>query len=142
MNTDGRVRTEQPNVASSFSGLGHDAIELAELQAKLFSLDVKETTKSAGVSIALVIGSACVLLGSIPVLLIALAQLLVEQLGWSQAASYGVAAFVGILVSVGICAAAWARFSIGMATMKRSREELNRNVAWLKSNLRSRAQSG
>jgi len=122
MNTDGRVRTEQPNVASSFSGLGHDAIELAELQAKLFSLDVKETTKSAGLSIALVIGSACVLLGTIPVLLIALAQLLAEQLGWSQAASYGVAALVGILVSVGICAAAWARFSTGIATMKRSRK--------------------
>jgi hypothetical protein len=142
MSTNGRSRTEQPNVASSFSELTHNAIELAELQAQLFSLDIKETSQSAGVSIALVIGSVCMLLGTIPVVLIAIAQLLVEQLGWSLAAGYGVAALIGIVASAGIGAAAYARFSNGMATLKRSREELNRNIAWLKSNLRNRTQAG
>jgi hypothetical protein len=128
-------------VASSFSELTHDAIELAELQAQLFSLDVKETSKSAGVSIALVIGSACVLLGSIPLVLIAIGQLFVEKLGWSLSASYGVAALIGIVASAGIGAAAYTRFRNGIAAMKRSREELNRNIAWLKSNLRNRTQA-
>ncbi len=142
MSTNGRTRPDQPNVASSFSELTHNAIELAELQAQLFSLDVKETSQSAGISIALVVGSVCMLLGTIPVVLIAIAQLLVEQLGWSLSAGYGVAALIGIVASAGIGAAAYTRFSNGMATMKRSREELNRNIAWLKSNLRSRTQAG
>jgi hypothetical protein len=129
-------------VASSFSELTHNAIELAELQAQLFRLDVKETSQSAGISIGLMIGSACVLLGTIPVVLIAIAQLLVEKLAWSPSAGYGVAALIGIVASIGIAAAAYTRFSSGIATMKRSREELNRNVAWLKSNLRSRTQAG
>jgi len=129
-------------VASSFSELTHNAIELAELQAQLFSLDVKQTSQKAGISVALAIGSVCVLLGTIPVVLIAIAQVFMEQLGWSSAASYGVAAFIGIVVSAGIGAAAYARFSTGIATMKRSREELNRNIAWLKSNLRNRTQAG
>jgi len=142
MSTNGRVRVEQPNVASSFSELTHNAIELAELQAQLFSLDVKQTSQKAGISVALAVGSVCVLLGTIPVVLIAIAQVLVEQLGWSPAASYGVAALIGIVVSASIGAAAYARFSTGIATMKRSREELNRNIGWLKSNLRNRTQAG
>lgn len=141
MSTNGRTRSEQPGVANSVSELTHNAIELAELQAKLFSLDVKETSQNAGISIGLVIGSVCILLGSVPVLLIALALALVELLDWSPAVSYAVAGLVGILISAGIAAAAWTQFRSGMAMMKRSRDELNRNVAWLKSNLRNRGQA-
>jgi hypothetical protein len=128
-------------VASSFSELTHNAIELAELQAQLFSLDVKETSQSAGISIALVVGSVCVLLGTVPVALIAIAQVFVEKLQWSQSAGYGMAALIGTIASAGVGAAAYTRFSSGIATMKRSREEFNRNIAWLKSNLRNRSQA-
>jgi uncharacterized membrane protein YqjE len=141
MSTNGRTRSEQPGVANSVSELTHNAIELAELQAKLFSLDVKETSQNTGISIGLVICSVCILLGSVPVLLIALALALHELLDWSPAVSYAVAALIGILISVGIAAAAWTQFRRGIATMKRSREELSRNIAWLKSNLRNRGQA-
>jgi len=139
MNTDGRVKTEWPNVATSFSELTHDAIELAELQAKLFALDVKETSQSTKTSLILAIVGSCLLLGTIPIALIALAELLIEQLDWSHAVSYGVATLVGILVSAGILATAFARFRSGLSSMKRSREELSRNIAWIKTSLRSRA---
>jgi hypothetical protein len=139
MNTDGRVKTERPNVATSFSELTHDAIELAELQAQLFALDVKETSESTKTSLILAIVGSCLLLGTIPIALIALAELLIEQLDWSHAVSYGVATLVGILVSAGILATAFARFRSGLSSMKRSREELSRNIAWIKTSLRSRA---
>jgi len=139
MNTDGRGKTERPNVATSFSELTHDAIELAELQAQLFALDVKETSESTKTSLILAIVGSCLLLGTIPIALIALAELLIEQLDWSHAVSYGVATLVGILVSAGILATAFARFRSGLSSMKRSREELSRNIAWIKTSLRSRA---
>jgi putative superfamily III holin-X len=141
MNTNGRARAEQPNVATSFSELTHDAIELAELQAQLFALDVKETTQSTKTSLILTIVGSCLLLASLPVALIALAELLVEQLEWSRSAGYGVATLVGIVVSAGILATAYARFRSGLGTLKRSREELRRNIDWIKSSLRSRATS-
>jgi uncharacterized membrane protein YqjE len=140
MSTNGRARNDEPNVAASFSELTHDAIELAELQAQLFALDLKQTSQSTRISLMLAVAGVCVLLGATPVALMALAAFLVQQFGWSPAAGYGVAAMVGVAVSVAILAIAWSRFPTGIVTMRRSREELSRNIAWVKSSLRSRAQ--
>ncbi len=140
MSTNGRARNDEPNVAASFSELTHDAIELAELQAQLFALDLKQTSQSTRTSLVLAVAGVCVLLGSTPVALMALAELLVQQFSWSPAAGYGVATLVGVAVSVAILANAWSQFRSGIVTMQRSREELSRNIAWVKSSLRSRAQ--
>jgi len=75
----------------------------------------------------------------VPVLLFALAELFVEQFGWTQSAGFAVAALVGIAASGGILAAAWNRLSVGLSSMQRSRDELNRNISWIKSSLRSHA---
>jgi len=139
MNTNGRVRDEEPNVATSFSGLAHDVIELGELQAQLFVHDVKSTTQKTRTSLLLGVVGACVLLGSVPVLLFALAELLVEQFGWTRSAGFAAAAVVGIAASAGILAAAWNRLSVGLHSMQRSRDELSRNIAWIKSSLRSQS---
>ena len=139
MNTNGRVRDEEPNVATSFSGLAHDVIELGELQAQLFVHDVKSTTQKTRTSLLLGVVGACVLLGSVPVLLFALAELFVEQFGWTRSAGFAVAAVIGIAASAGILAAAWNRLSVGLNSMQRSRDELSRNIAWIKSSLRSQS---
>ena len=139
MSTNGRVRDEEPNVATSFAGLAHDVIELGELQAQLFAHDVKSTTQKTRTSLLLSVVGACVLLGSIPVLLYALAEVFVEQFGWSQSAGFAVAALIGIGASAALLAAAWNRLSVGLHSMQRSRDELNRNIAWIKSSLRSQS---
>jgi len=139
MNTNGRVRDEEPNVATSFSGLAHDVIELGELQAQLLVHDVKSTTQKTRTSMLLGVVGACVLLGSVPVLLFALAELFVERFGWARSASFAVAAVVGIVASAGVLAAAWNRLSVGLSSMQRSRDELSRNIAWIKSSLRSQS---
>jgi hypothetical protein len=137
MSTNGRIRDEEPNVATSFSGLAHDVIELGELQTQLFVHDVKGTVQKTRTSVLLGVVGTCVLLGSVPVVLIALAELLVEQFGWTRSAGFAVAAMVGIAASAGILAAAWNRLSTGLNSMQRSRDELSRNIAWIKSSLRS-----
>ncbi len=139
MRTNGRPPTDKPNVADSLGGLTHDAIELAELQAQLFALDVKETTQSVRTALILAIAGVCAVLGSIPVALIALAHVLIEQLNWMVAVSYSVATLAGVVIGVALLLTAWMRFRSRAVTMKRSREELSRNVAWVKSSLRRRA---
>ncbi len=139
MNTNGRIRDEEPNVATSFSGLAHDVIELGELQAQLFVHDVKSTTQKTRTSLLLSVVGGCVLLGSVPVMLFALGEFIAEQTGWPLSGTLAIAAVVGIGVSAVIFAAAWNRLSVGLNSMQRSRDELNRNIAWVKSSLRSRA---
>jgi len=141
MNTNGRVREEEPTVVTSFSELAHDVIELGELQAQLFGHDIKSTTQKTRSSLLLSVIGLCVLLGTIPVILFALAELVVEQLHWPRSAGFAVAAAVGIAVSAGILIAAWKRLSAGLNSMQRSRDELSRNIAWLKSSLRSQPAS-
>jgi hypothetical protein len=137
MNTNGRVREEEPNVATSFSGLAHDVIELSELQAQLFALDVKCTTQKTRTSLLLSVVGACVLLGSVPVLLFALGELITEQTGWPLSAGLAIAAVIGIAISAALLLAARNRLSSGLSSLQRSRDEFSRNVAWIKSSLRS-----
>jgi hypothetical protein len=139
MNTNGRVRSDDPNVATSFSGLAHDVIELGELQAQLLRLDVKNTSRNARGAFVLTVAGASFLLSSISVGLFALAALLVETLGWSQSAADIVAALVGIVLGLAVLAAAWHFWQSGFGALKRSRDELSRNIAWIKTSLRKRA---
>lgn len=138
MNTNGRVRDEEPNVATSFSGLAHDVIELGELQAQLFVHDVKSTTQKTRTSLLLAVVGVCVLLGAVPVLLMAIGQFLAEQAECPQSAGLAIAAVIGIVVSATLLALAWSRLSEGLNSMQRSRDEFSRNIAWIKSSLRSR----
>ena len=88
----------------------------------------------------LAIVGVCFLLASIPVALFALAELLVEQLDWSRAAALGVATLVGLALSAAFAGAAYAIIKSGLLSLQRSRDEFNRNVAWIKSMLRNREQ--
>ena len=137
MNTNGRARDEEPNVATSFTGLAHDVLELGELQTQLFVHDVKCTTQKTKTSLLLAVVCACVFLGSVPVLLFALGELITEQTGWPRSAGLAIAAFVGIAVSAGLLLASWNRLSAGLSSLQRSRDEFSRNIAWIKSSLRS-----
>lgn len=141
MSTNGRARTDKPNVATSFGDLAHDVIELTELQAELFATDVRDTSRSVRLGVALGAAGVVLFLGSVPVLLAAVAYLLIEQRGWSHAAGFGAATFVGLLLSGGVLAAAWRWLRMSVVTLHRSRDELKRNIAWVKSSLRNRAPS-
>jgi len=138
MNTNGRARDKQPDVATSFSELAHDVIELGELQAQLFALDVKSTVKKTSSSVLLSVIGLVVLLGTVPVVLLAVGYLIAEIFDWPISAGLGIAAVVGIAISAGILLLGWSRLKAGLNSMQRSSEELRRNIAWIKSTLRSR----
>jgi uncharacterized membrane protein YqjE len=136
MSSNGRNRTPMPDVAGSVSGLTHDVIELAELQTQLFKLDLKKSTQKTRTCLILAVIAACLLLASLPVGLMALAALLVEQLEWSQSAALGVATLVGLVLAGIFAGAAYGIVRSGLISIQRSRDEFNRNIAWIKSTLK------
>jgi uncharacterized membrane protein YqjE len=138
MNGNGRHRTQMPDVAGSVSGLTHDVIELAELQTQLFMLDLKKSTQKTRTCLILAVIAACLLLASLPVALMALAELIVEQLEWSRAAALGVATLVGLVLAGVFAGAAYGIVRNGLVSIQRSRDEFNRNIAWIKSTLKER----
>jgi hypothetical protein len=140
MSGNGRLRTKIPDVASSVSGLTNDIMELSELQAKLFVLDVKKSSRKTRMCLILAVVGACLVLGTIPVVLAALAQLFVEQLGWSQAAAFGVAALIGVALAATVLGAAWGIMKSGLISLERSRDELSRNLECIKTVLRTRGE--
>jgi hypothetical protein len=139
MSENGRNRTQMPDVAGSVSGLTHDMIELAELQSQLLLLDLKKSTQKTRTCVTLAVIGLCLLLASMPVALAALAALLVEQLEWSQSAALGVATLVGLVMAGIFAGAAYAVARQGILSIERSRDEFNRNIAWIKSTLKDRS---
>jgi hypothetical protein len=135
VNTNGKAKAT-PNVAASFSHLAHDAIELAELQARLLKLDAQAAARNGGMSIALLVVAACLLLGCVTIALVALAEILVAEFDWSRAAAFAASAGVGFALSGVVGTAALLRVKSALAALERSRNELNRNIAWIKSNLK------
>jgi uncharacterized membrane protein YqjE len=140
MNHNGRLHTKIPDVAGSVSGLTHDVIELSELQTKLFVLDIKNGSRRLRTCLILAVVGACFLLGTIPVALLALAHVIVEQLDWAQSVALGAAALAGLLLAAIIAGTAWGILKSGLFSLEQSREELRRNLDWIKSTLRNRAQ--
>jgi hypothetical protein len=135
VNTNGKAKAP-PNVAASFSHLAHDAIELAELQAKLLKLDAQVAARNGGMSLALIVVAVCLLLGCVTIALVALAEVLVAEFEWSRAGAFAASAAIGFALSGIVGTGALFRVKKALAALERSRNELNRNIAWIKSNLK------
>lgn len=135
MNTNGHA-TKDPDVAASFSGLAHDAIELAELQAQLLAMDAKAASRAARTSAVLGVVATCLLLGAVPVMLLAVGETFAALFGWARWVAMSAAAVLGLALSAAAGVGAWFRLRTGLASFKRSREELRYNVAWIKTNLK------
>lgn len=134
-------RTSQPHATKGFSTLARDAIELAELQVKLFKLDSRDAGRNMRATMILSAIALVLLLACLPVVLLAGAEALVEYSQWSRFESLSAVAG-GSLVLCGLLGAiGWWKLRQGLTSWQRSNEELSRNVAWLKSTLSHKAQA-
>jgi hypothetical protein len=139
--SNGAPSTDDPRMGRNVAGLLHDVVELSELQGKLLVHDVRSMSGNVRTALVLALVGAALLLGSLPVALTALAELLVQQAAWSRPAAYGAATAIGAVASVLLLGGAWWRIRRGLAELDRSREELASNVAWLKSMLKGAGQN-
>ncbi|QEG36924.1 phage holin family protein [Bythopirellula goksoeyrii] len=134
-------KASQPHVTKSFSKLAHDAIELAELQVKLFKLDSRDAGRDMRATMILSAIGLVLLLACLPVVLLAGAEALVEYSQWSHFEALSIVAAGSLVLCVILGAISWWKLKKGLTSWQRSNEELSRNVAWLKSTLSNNSQA-
>ena len=128
-------RTNGPpeGVIGGLAEFGNDMLTLAELQARLAAIDFKESLEHAVSPLLLTLGGMMLALASLPVILIGVAQLIAWafsiRLGWALLL-VGLVTLAGASAVAGI---AGLRFSRSFASFQRSREELVRNITWIRT---------
>jgi hypothetical protein len=132
---DGR-ESPAAGVRHGVSGLLHDVITLAELQFKLLAVDAQAATSRAIVPVALLGGAAVFAASALPLLLLALAQVLRDQAGWPPALATLAAVGVGLVVAGCLGLFGYLGLRRCLSPLARSRDEFNQNVTWLKSVLK------
>jgi len=121
-------------VVGNIAELGNDVATLAELQAKLTLIDLKEGTSRALIPTIVAAIAAVLALSSVPVALIGLAFLLARALGRDQEGWAFLIVAGSTLILAGVAAAIAAlRLGRSFESLRRSREELTRNLAWIRT---------
>lgn len=127
--------TGRPVSGGPISQVAHDVLELAELQARLFKLDVAASTSRVKTAVVLgAVGATLVLMGLFMALGVA-ALALIEFAGWDAWAAFGAVALAVILISGILLFLAKRAAGSGVFNCDRSRDEFQKNVTWLKSAL-------
>jgi hypothetical protein len=129
-----------PNgVAKGMGELTHDIVSLAELQFELFRIDCREGLKRMLIPVALLLFAGIVAVGTVPIALIFIAEFLEQAARLSRAAAYSIAAMSGFIVAVAMGFVGWSCIRGIVRVFERSREELTRNMTWIKYALKRTA---
>ena len=119
--------------------LTHDIVSLVELQFELFRVDCREGLRRILIPVALLLFAGIVALGTVPIVLILLAEFLTQAAGLSRAVAFLIAALSGFIVALAIGVVGWFYMRGVVRVFERSREELTNNMTWIKHALKRSA---
>jgi len=125
--------TPEGRLVGGITEFGNDIATLAELQYKLAMFDLNEAIGKALIPLALMVVGAMFILGALPVLLFGVAELIAAAfkigIGWALLlTSVTTIALAGTVFT--ICAL---RIPNSLSGFRRSREEFQRNLAWVRT---------
>lgn len=118
-----------------------DITELVELQGRLMVDDVRSSLTAVVKPSLLALCSAVILLGTIPVVLLASANVLVSELQWTQHAAQFACGGIALLLVVVLIAWASRLFKKCAMPLQQSMSELEKNLATLREMLVARDQT-
>jgi hypothetical protein len=135
-NGNGQGRRGEPErslngVVSGIGSLGTSVLSLATLQARLVAADARESSSRIVPAVAGLMLVLPIMVASLTAATFALGHWLHEAFGWRMSAALGVAALAGLLIGGVLLLVSVRLGSNGLTTFRRSKEELERNVAWL-----------
>lgn len=142
MNLRNETNPAPPNgVAKDVGELTHDIVSLAELQFELFRNDCRQGLQGLLIPVALLLAAGIAAFGTVPIGLILLAEVLTQVAGLSRALALSIAALSGLLAALALGVVGWSYIRGVGRVFERSREELARNMTWIKRALKRPAPS-
>jgi hypothetical protein len=135
-NGGAKVKVNSPlveGVLGNMAEFSTDLISLAELQARLAAADLKESTGRAVVPAGLLVGGTLLALVSLPVLLFGVGYLLAEYTSLSVGWSILLTAVAALLLGAVLAILGLRGLGGSFTSFQRSKEELTRNLAWVKT---------
>lgn len=135
VNSRGTVPVPHPDSAE-FEGVAEfvdDLASLAELQAKLAAVDLRDASRKSALPLVLTLVGLAAVVGSIPVVLLGAGWLLAAALkihqGWALLLTAGVAVTLGGVLTV----LGGMQLRHGFGSFRRSRTQLWLNLAWIRT---------
>ena len=119
-------------LARDVGEFAHDVLTLAELQAQLLAADVQECGQRVLVPGLVLLCGVALGLACFPIALAALALLFIQVFETSYAAGFLIAVVVGAVLSALLCVIGWLQIRERVAVLQRSRQELVRNLRWIR----------
>jgi uncharacterized membrane protein YqjE len=129
----GQVNGSAEGMVGSIAEFGNDVVSLAELQLKLAAQDFKEVSAKALLPLSLVAVGLVLLLGSVPVAIGGLALLVAQVLSISIGWALVLTAVVLMILTGALVVFAGRRLVASFVGFRRSREELIRNINWIRT---------
>jgi hypothetical protein len=114
----------------------HDVLTLAELQAQLFAADLRQCRQHVLVPSAVLLAGAALGLACFPIALAAAALLVIEIFETTAGSAFLLVAVIGAVISALVCVIGWIGVRRRLAVMQRSKQELVRNLRWIKKVLK------
>jgi uncharacterized membrane protein YqjE len=131
---DGTRTTSLPEgVVGGIAEFGNDMATLVELQAKLALIDLKQATAKAILPIAFSVIGLALVLASLPVILLGVALLLAALLHISEGWAMLLTGAPVLVISGVVVAIAGMRVRNSFDSFQRSRDELVRNLSWIRT---------
>jgi hypothetical protein len=123
-------------VVSNVAGFGENLLNLAELQARLATIELRQNVDAMKTAVIVLASAALIGLASLPVVLAGTAELLVSELAWRRGVAFLTVGLTTLAVAafVAVAAAVWLsrkRFGFPLST-----EEFTRNLNWVHTVLR------
>lgn len=129
---NGAPETESHGLAPDLGAFASDVMTLTELQAKLLLADVQECSHRALIPSLVLLAGLALGLACFPIALVAIALGLVQYLETSHYEAFLIVVGAGAISSALLCIVGWILIRKRAAVLRRSRDELVRNVRWIK----------
>ncbi len=116
----------------SFGNLGHDVVELVELQAKLFMIDTRESARALIYGVILVLAAGILMLTGATVMAFSLAWLFYDVLEWPRPLAFLAAGGAVLLICAIVGWLGIRKLLRAVRVYRRSGRELSRNLQWFR----------
>lgn len=121
------------DVVTNVAEFGENLLSLAELQARLAAIELKQNLRTAKIGGSVIVAGVVLALAAVPIVLAGIAEVLVSSLGMGRGPALLAVAFATFVIAGTGIAIAAARLRGSDMGFPLSREEYTRNINWLRT---------